>query len=90
MRDRQMGGPPIQNRRKSEDLKDEVYRQMFRLETHRTGAERSLAIALLRAWMISDAEPRNAEERSWLRKICPICIAMMEDPMEAQQSHQTI
>ena len=32
-------------------LKDEVYRQMFRLEESRPGAELGLSLALLRAWV---------------------------------------
>jgi hypothetical protein len=38
------------HRNQGEQLKDEVYRQMFRLEESRAGAEMALALALLRAW----------------------------------------
>lgn len=64
--------------RRSEQFKDEVYRQMFRLESSRPGAEMDLALALLRAWQAADSDPENGEERQWLRKICPICLAMIE------------
>lgn len=64
--------------RRSEPFKDEVYRQMFRLEASRPGAEMDLALALLRAWMAADSKPENGEERQWLQKICPICLAMIE------------
>jgi predicted small lipoprotein YifL len=37
-------------RGKTEDLKEEVYRQVFRLEESKPGCEMSLALALLRAW----------------------------------------
>jgi hypothetical protein len=43
-------------------IRDEVYRQMFRLEGQRPGAERDLAIALLRAWMTLCSEPQGARE----------------------------
>jgi hypothetical protein len=73
-------------RNQSDDLKDEVYRQMFRLEAGRPGAASQLAVALLRAWMPLDASPRAASGRVWLRKICPICIGLLEasgDPPQA-------
>jgi hypothetical protein len=65
--------------RRSEQFKDEVYRQMFRLEASRPGAEMDLALALLRAWQDADTKPEDIEERQWLRKICPICIEMIEN-----------
>ena len=37
------------SRNQGEQLKDEVYRQMFRLEESRTGAAMGLALALVRA-----------------------------------------
>jgi hypothetical protein len=59
-------------------LKDEVYRQMFRLEANRPGADLALAIALLRGWLASNSEPEAAQLLEWLRKICPICLVMIE------------
>jgi cell division FtsZ-interacting protein ZapD len=70
-------------RNKSEDLKDEVYRQMFRLEESRTGAEMSLALALLRAWLACSSKRENCEERKWLKTISPICLAMIETALRA-------
>jgi hypothetical protein len=70
--------PGVSRPRRSEPFKDEVYRQMFRLEASRPGAEMDLALALLRAWMAADAHPDDVEERQWLNKICPICIFMIE------------
>ena len=66
------------DRNHGERLKDEVYRQMFRLEAHRPGAEMDLAVALLRAWLASELEPDVGVDKPWLRKICPICLAMIE------------
>jgi hypothetical protein len=62
----------------SEHLKDEVYRQMYRLEASRPGAELALAIALLCAWIASYAEAEMPQSREWLKKICPICLTMIE------------
>lgn len=66
------------HRKKGEHLKDEVYRQMFRLEANRPGADLDLAIALLRAWIASDSEDGTSESRAWLKKIGPICLLMIE------------
>ena len=65
----------------SNQLKDEVYRQMFRLEAHRPGAETDLAIALLRAFVAADSVPGARKEKLWFRKICPICLAMIDAAM---------
>ncbi|MDR3744958.1 MAG: hypothetical protein P4K80_02365 [Acidobacteriaceae bacterium] len=64
-------------------IMDEVYRQMFRLEAHRTGSELDLAMVLLRAWIAIDAEPEVSESRQWLRKICPVCLRMIEAEQHA-------
>jgi hypothetical protein len=70
-------------RGKSEDLKDEVYRQMFRLEENRACAEMSLALALLRAWAACGSKHESCEERKWLETISPICLAMIETALRA-------
>ncbi len=62
-------------------LKDEVYRQMFRLEENRLGAEVGLALALLRAWLAADCAPEDGEQREWLKKISPICLGMIEEAL---------
>jgi hypothetical protein len=64
--------------KRNDELKDEVYRQMFRVEEGRPGAAGQLAIALLRAWMSLDSSSRTASHRSWLRKVCPLCIRLLE------------
>ncbi|MGA2349160.1 MAG: hypothetical protein ABSF70_01900 [Terracidiphilus sp.] len=70
----------------SERLQDEVYRQMYRLEARRPGAEVALAIALLRAWVASDSETELPQSREWLMKICPICILMIEETLKVDDS----
>lgn len=59
-------------------LKDEVYRHMFRLEANRPGADLDLAVALLRGWLDADSGRGGAPMREWLRKICPICLSLIE------------
>lgn len=67
-------------------IRDEVYRQMFRLETQRPGAEMDLAMALLRAWMALCSGPQSAREKPWLKKISPICLQMMESALRADNA----
>jgi len=59
-------------------LKDEVYRQMLRLEAGRPSAHLLLAVALLKAWITLDQQPLDCEPRKWLRKVCPVCLRMIE------------
>ena len=73
---------------RNDRLKDEVYRHMFRLESHRPGAECDLAVALLRVWIASDAEPDGGKERQWLKKICPICLTMIESALKSGEHGQ--
>jgi len=63
-------------------LKDEVYRQMYRLEEGRSGAELGLALALLRTWIATDSKPEGAENRKWLRKVSPICLQTIESALK--------
>ena len=67
---------------RSNRLKDEVYRQMFRLEESRPGAEMGLALALLRAWAAADTEFETGDGHYWLQKISPICIQMIESSLQ--------
>jgi hypothetical protein len=64
--------------RTTDRLKDEVYRQMLRLEAGRPAAHVLLAVALLNAWMTLDEQPLDCEPRQWLRKVCPVCLRMIE------------
>jgi hypothetical protein len=68
---------------KAERIEDEVYRQMFRLEERRAGAEIKLALTLLRAWMDFDKRPSDCEERDWLKKVSPICMEMIESALRS-------
>ena len=78
--------PPRRNH--GEQLKDEVYRQMFRLEEGRSGAELDLTIALLRAWLASDSDSGVSKSREWLKKICPLCLLMIEARQQVSNSDQ--
>ena len=66
------------HRSQSDQLQDEVYRQMFRLEESRPGSELGLALALLRAWLASASKPASSMDHEWLQQISPICLAMIE------------
>jgi hypothetical protein len=76
-------GPDSSRHVRGERIKDEVYRQMFRLEENRPGAAMGLALALLRAWMAVDSKPESGEERDWLKKVSPICLEMIEAALKA-------
>jgi hypothetical protein len=78
--------PVASRRNRGDQLKDEVYRHMFRLEAQRPGADRDLAVALLRACVASDSVPKSGKERQWLKKICPICLAMIEAALQAKET----
>jgi hypothetical protein len=61
---------------------------MYRVEASRPGAELSLAIALLRAWIASASESEISESREWLTKICPICILMIEEALKVSDTER--
>ena len=73
---------------RAERVKDEVYRQMFKLEESRPGAEVGLALALLRAWLAQGSKPESDEERDWLKKISPICLEMIEASLQTGKSRR--
>jgi hypothetical protein len=72
----------MNSKRRTAQLKDEVYRQMFRLEEGRPGVEIGLAVALLRAWIAADSKHEDGEDRDWLKKISPICLQMIETALK--------
>jgi hypothetical protein len=61
---------------------------MYRLEASRSGADVSLAIALLRAWIASDSEADMPQAREWLTKISPICLTMIEAAQKVSDGEQ--
>lgn len=67
-------------------LMDAVYREMFLLESRCPGAEMGLALALLRAGANADALPERREFWRWLKGVCPICLAMIEDALASDAS----
>ncbi|HEX4066512.1 MAG TPA: hypothetical protein VHZ09_10860 [Acidobacteriaceae bacterium] len=62
-------------------LKDEVYRQMLRLEAGRPAAQILLAVALVNAWVTLEEERPDCEARLWLRKLSPVCLHMIEETL---------
>ena len=78
--------PPRKRLNRSERMKDEVYRQMFRLEESRPGAEVGLALALLRAWLAEGSTLGSDEERDWLKKISTICLEMIDASLRTDKS----
>jgi hypothetical protein len=73
--------PTSPTHRRTDRIKDEVYRQMFRLEAGYPGAEMGLALALLRAW-IDMGSRSEVSEQEWLTKISPICLVMIETSLD--------
>lgn len=69
--------------RKTNRLKDEIYREMFLLESNRPGSEMGLALALLRAIVHSNSLTNCAEFKHWLNTVCPIGLHMIEAALGA-------
>ena len=67
--------------RRSNQLKDEVYREMYLLESGRPGSDVRLALVLLRAWAETAVFPQDHEANVWLRQISPLCARMIEDSL---------
>jgi DNA-directed RNA polymerase specialized sigma24 family protein len=70
----------------ADPLKDEVYRQMLRLEAGRPAAQLALAVALLQAWTALDQQPADSEPRQWLRTICPVCLRLIQAACRANDA----
>ena len=68
--------------KRSNRLKDNVYRAMYLLESKRPGSEMRLALALLHAWNAIESLPQEDEVRLWLRQVSPLCVRMIEDSLE--------
>ena len=69
-------------------MRDEVYRQMIRLEAGCPQAELELALALLHAWMRLHASFSKDEQFQWLRKVCPACFAMIRTTHPGQAGYK--
>ena len=72
-----MAAKPI-SARTAGRLKDEVYRQMLRVEAGHAAAI-PLALAVLRAWSVCEGQSTRCELKQWLRRVSPICLHMIED-----------
>lgn len=70
-------------RKQAVHLKDEVYRQMMRLEEGFPGAEMGLAIALVQAWQATGSQAESSADRDWLKKVSPICLQMIETALNS-------
>ena len=64
---------------------DAVYRAIFQLEAGKKGASEVLCESLLMAWL-DQAALMNPPFRKWLRKITPICQALISSPGESVAS----
>ena len=62
-------------------LMDEVYREMYQLESGRPGSEMGLALALIRARVVADRKSESAKDWDWLKSVCPICLKMIEESL---------
>ena len=62
-------------------LMDEVYREMYQLESGRPGSEMGLALALIRARVAADRKLENSKDWDWLKSVCPICLKMIEESL---------
>jgi hypothetical protein len=67
--------------RRTNRLKDAVYREMYLLESRRPGSEMGLALALLRAWNEIESLPQDQGSHRWLKQICPLGLKMIEDSL---------
>ena len=65
-------------------LKDEIYRQMLRLEDGHSAAV-PLALALLNAWSVCDSKPMNCDLRRWLRVVSPVCERMISEASQTDR-----
>ena len=66
--------------RKLNRLKDDVYREMLRLEVKRPGAEMALALALLRA-VVHEGSTDQEDFAVWSRTVCQVGLRMIEDSL---------
>ena len=70
--------------RKMNRLKDEVYREMLLVEVNRPGAEMGLALALLRAVVLSRSFGDPEDFQQWLKDVCPLGLHMIEESLRKE------
>lgn len=63
--------------RSTDSLKDEVYRQMLRIEVGYPKAELLLGMALLRAWVVIEKRRADSEPKRWLLRTVPVSICLI-------------
>jgi hypothetical protein len=73
----QPGSSAVSSRRINR-LKDEVYREMLRLESNCPGSEMGLALALLRAALERDSLSEDVQVQEWLTEVCRLGLKMIE------------
>lgn len=73
-----IASPPNASARRTNRLKDEVYREMLRLESNRPGSEMGLALALLRAALQRDSLADDMSFQQWLNEVCTLGLKMIE------------
>lgn len=63
-------------------LRDETYRSMLRLEAGKAGAISLLCNTLVTAWGAASSIEKPEQFEEWLRKVTPICLAMISGSRE--------
>jgi len=71
----------VNSKRRLNHLKDEVYREMLRLEAEQPGAEMGLALALLRAVVRPQTHAADPVFQQWLGTVCTLGLKMIEDSL---------
>lgn len=71
----------VASQRRLDHLKDEVYREMLRLEAEQPGAEMGLGLALLRAVVHARTPANDAAFQQWLTTVCSLGLKMIEDSL---------
>jgi hypothetical protein len=79
--------PPVTaSLRRVNRLKDEVYREMLRLESNCPGAEMGLALALLRAALQRDSFGEDVQFQQWLTGVCALGLKMIVDSLNSSSA----
>jgi hypothetical protein len=79
MRDPEAPRKQAANSRRIDRLKDQVYREMLRLEANRPGSEMALALVLLRAAVQRGRSVAEDQEfQRWVNEVCSLGLKMIE------------